>query len=278
MTVLVTGSRGRVGSLLVEILAARGTAVRAGSSDPEKLTIPAGVDAVRLDLTDPETFAPALAGVDAVFLYCEPAHIGAFTAAAEAAGVEHVVVMSADAVLRADAASNPIAAPHLAVERALRASALTVTTLNCGALASNAGSWQYVLRARGAVTLPFPDSYADPIYEQDIAESAAAVLARPELRGRAYHLTGPESLSFRQQVAVIGAVVGREIPVQQIPAAVWRANKPGFMPDDIADALIELWTASDRPVPLSGDVETLTGHPARPFSAWAEDHAAAFAA
>lgn len=278
MTVLVTGSRGKVGSLLVRLLADHGVPVTAASASPEKLTPPDGVPTVRLALDDPTTFAAALDGVTSVFLYCDPTHIGQFTADAVAAGVEHVVVMSADAVLRADAGTNPIAAPHLAVERALAAAPLTVTTLNCGALASNAASWAYVLRARGAVTLPFPDSYADPIDERDIAECAYAALTRPETRGRSYHLTGPASLSFREEVAVIAEAAGRDIPVQPIPPAVWRAHKPDSMPGDIADALIELWAASTGPVPLSGDVQMLTGHPARPFSAWAKQNAAAFAA
>ncbi|MBJ6623438.1 hypothetical protein [Streptomyces sp. DHE17-7] len=44
---------------------------------------------------------------------------------------------------------------------------------------------------------------------------------------------------------------------------MWRANKPDFMPDDIADALLKLWAASTAPVPLTDHVEQLTGHPAR---------------
>ncbi|MET9985690.1 NAD(P)H-binding protein [Streptomyces rochei] len=278
MTVLVTGSRGRVGSLLVRTLHERGVPVRAGSAAPEKLTLPEGVPSVRLALDDPATFPAALDGVTSVFLYADPSHIDAFVAQAVTAGVEHVAVMSADAVLRPGADSDPIAAPHLAVERSLAASSLTHTSLNCGALASNAGSWAYTLKARGAVTHPYPDSFADPINERDIAECAYAVLTRPELRGRSYHLTGPASLSFREQAAVIAEATGREIPMERIAPEVWRANKPSFMPDDIADALLRLWAASTAPVPLSQDVEALTGRPPRPFADWAREHAARFAA
>ncbi|MCF3131254.1 NAD(P)H-binding protein [Streptomyces olivochromogenes] len=278
MTVLVTGSRGKVGSQLARILREQGVPVRAGSADPGKLSLPEGVQSVRLALDEPATFAGALDGIDSVFLYCEAAHIDAFVAEAEAAGVGHVVVMSADAVLRPDAETNPIAAPHLVVERALAASSLTSTALNCGALASNAAPWAFPLRTQGVIPLPYPDSYADPVNERDIAECAHAVLTRPELRGRSYHLTGPAALSFREEVAVIAEAVGRDIPVRPVPPQVWRANKPDFMPDDIAGALLELWAASTEPVPLSTEIETLTGHPARPFSEWAKENAAAFAA
>ncbi|MGF1428691.1 SDR family oxidoreductase [Kitasatospora sp. LaBMicrA B282] len=278
MTVLVTGSRGKVGSLLVHLLVERGVPVRAGSSAPDELTLPAGAEPVRLSLTDPATFPAALAGVSSVFLYCEPAHIDEFIEAAKAAGVEHLVLMSADAVLRPGAEQNSIARPHWLVEQAVKASGLAWTVLNPGSLASNAGSWKYVLKARGAVTLPFPDAYADPTYEPDVAEAAFAALTRPEVRGRNYHLTGPQTLTFREQVAVISEVTGRDIPVQAIPPSVWLANRPGFIPEDIAIALIEYWSTCDKPVPLSRDFEILIGRPCRPFRAWAEDHAAAFAA
>lgn len=278
MTVLVTGSSGKVGSLLVQILHEKGVAVRAGSSNPDKLTSPAGVETVRLALDTPTDFPAALDGVDSVFLYCEPAAVDAFVEQARVAGVRHAVIMSADAVLRPGADTDPIAAGHLAVERALAASPLTSTPLNCGALASNALPWAWSLKARGAVALPYPDSYADPVNERDVAEAAYAILTEPRLRGRSYHLTGPRSLTFTEQLRIISEAAGRDIPVEHVTPETWWASKPGFMPDDIADALLKLWAASTAPVPLSGDVESLTGHPARPFAVWAAQHAHAFRA
>ncbi|MEO3848781.1 NAD(P)H-binding protein [Streptomyces sp. B8F3] len=278
MTVLVTGSRGRVGSALVRTLHERNFDVRAGSASPDKLAFPTGVETVSLRLDDPSGHAVALDGVSAVFLYCEPAGIDAFIEQAEAGGVEHVVVMSADAVLRPGAEHDPIARGHLLVERALAESSLTTTPLNCGALASNALPWAWSLRARGAVALPYPDSYADPVDERDVAEAAFAVLTDPARRGRSYHLTGPEALSFAEQVRVIAAAVGRDIPIERVPPEVWRANKPDFMPGDIADALLTLWAASTEPVPLTHDVEHLVGRPARSFTEWAACHVDTFRA
>jgi uncharacterized protein YbjT (DUF2867 family) len=278
MTVLVTGSRGKVGSLLVEILHSRRIPVRAGSSTPAKLSVPAGVETVKLALDDPADFPAALAGVTGVFLYAEPAHVDTFVAEAENAGVEHVVIMSADAVLRPGAAQDPIAAPHLAVEQALAASSLTSTPLNCGALASNALPWAWSLRARGKVALPYPGSYADPVNERDVAECAFAVLTDPALRGRSYHLSGPQALTFAEQVAIIGEAAGRAIGIETVTPQAWRAAKPDFMPGDIADALLKLWAVSDTAVPLTDNVEKLTGHPARPFTEWAAEHADAFRA
>lgn len=51
----------------------------------------------------------------------------------------------------------------------------------------------------------------------------------------------------------------------------------GSIPGSYADALLGYWASTDGlPVEITDDVERLTGHPARTFRQWAEDHAGAF--
>lgn len=275
MTILVTGSRGKVGSVLVNLLSDNGFAVRAGSSEPERATVPDGVETVRLPLDDPTGFPAALAGVTSVFLYSQPAHIDSFVAAAEAAGVEHIVLMSADAVLYFGQ-DNAITALHLSVERALDASSITTTVLNCGALASNVMPWAWAMKATGAVPLPYPYAHADPLDERDVAECAFAALTEPETQGRSYHLTGPESLTFTEQIAILAEAAGREIPVAVVTPEVWKEGRAGYIPAPIADALLDIWAASGSPLTITDNVKELTGHPARTFHDWAREHADAF--
>lgn len=276
MTILVTGSRGKVGSHLIGLLHAQGIAVRAGSADPSKLTLPAGVASVPLSLDDPAGFPAALDGVESVFLYCEPSHVDAFVKEAVSAGVRHVVIMSSDAVLLPGAADNCIAAPHLAVEKAFEGTSITTTPLRCGALAGNALPWAWALRGAGAVNLPFPDSYADPVNEKDIAEAAFAALTKPHFQGRSYHLTGPEALTFAEQVRIVEAAAGRNVPVRVVTPEQWKAARAGYIPADIADQLLVLWAQDTEPLKLTGDIEELTGHPGRTFAQWAEENADAF--
>ena len=67
--VLVTGATGRVGRLVVDLLAEAGVPVRALTHRPEAVaTLPANVAAVIGDLTAPESLDAALQGVGAVFL------------------------------------------------------------------------------------------------------------------------------------------------------------------------------------------------------------------
>ncbi|WP_326766198.1 NAD(P)H-binding protein [Streptomyces sp. NBC_01591] len=282
MTTLVTGCRGRIGSTLVSLLHRDGHAVRAASRTPGDLAatataLPAGVPVVACDLGDPATFGAALDGVDSVFLYADPSGIDAFLSAAETAGVGHIVLLSSSSALAPDAHDNPIAASHHAVEQALTASPLTTTLLRPGAFASNAYQWAQSVRAHGSVDLPYPDSHTSPIDGTDIAEAALAVLTDPRLQGAAYHLTGPESLTAAEQVGLLAAASGRPITVNTVTGAAWKESMAAFLPEPIADALLAYSAASDgSPAEVTGDTEKLTGHPARTFAAWAEEHAAAF--
>ncbi|MYV71630.1 NAD(P)H-binding protein [Streptomyces sp. SID2131] len=281
MTVLVTGSRGRVAATLLDLLAAAGVEARAGSTNPADLSPPAGVAAVHCDLTDPATFDTALKGVDSVFLYAEATHAGAFAERARAAGVEHIALLSSSSVLAPGADTDAIASRHLAAERALAAAAdsgaFEVTHLQPGAFATNALAWARTLKAGHGPALPYPHAHSDPIHERDLAEAALAVLTGPRLRGSSHWLTGPASLDFTEQLAILAEVTGRPAPHTVTTPEEWRESVAAFMPEQVADALLSHWAAHDgRPAPLTDTVEELTGHPPRTFATWATDHAEAF--
>ncbi|GHK06007.1 nucleotide-diphosphate-sugar epimerase [Streptomyces sp. Y2F8-2] len=267
MTVLVTGSRGAVARTLIGLLRERGFAVGAASSRPD------GPDTVRCDLTDPSTFATALKGVTSVFLYAEPSRIGEFAQEATDAGVEHVVLLSSAAVLAPDAESSPVAKSHLDVEKALDASCLHATSLRPGSFASNALAWRWSLRSGRPISLPFPGSHSDPVHECDIAEAALAVLSDPALGGRPYTLTGPQSLTFTEQIDILSRVTGRSIPFREVTREEWKEEMAEHVPAAFADSLLDWWQSNDGcPVDLTPCVQELTGHPARTFATWTRDH------
>ncbi|MBT2449499.1 NAD(P)H-binding protein [Streptomyces sp. ISL-43] len=269
--ILVTGGRGAIARGLSSLLAAAGVPHRLASREPDK------PGTVHCDLTDPATFAGALAGVRSVFLYAEAAAVDAFVKEAVTAGVEHVVLLSSSSVLAPDAADSPLAASHLAVEEALLASPLRTTLLRPGSFASNALGWAWSLKSGRPVHLPYPGSYCDPVHESDIAEAAFAVLTDPSLGGRAYHLTGPQSLTFATQLAILGDAVGRPIPFESVSPGQWKSEVDGYIPGPYAEALLDFWAATDGlPVEITDTVEQLTGHPARTFETWSADHADAF--
>ncbi|MEU0096144.1 NAD(P)H-binding protein [Kribbella sp. NPDC006257] len=271
--ILVTGGRGAVATQLTGLLTEHNHSVRVGSSDPGKLEPPPGVETVPLDLTDPVTFAAALTGVGSVFLYAEPAHITEFVAEAVAAGVRHIVVLSTAAVLGPNATVDHLAKSHLDVENAVRSAPIASTILRPGSFAGNAGAWAWPIKSGRPVSLPFPGSHNDPIHEQDIAEAAFAVLTDPQLQQREYVLSGPESLTFAEQIDQLSTAIGRPITVNQVTPDEWKKEMADYIPALYADALLDWWKSNDgKPVQLTNTVEELTGHPARPFATWAQDH------
>ncbi len=68
--ILITGATGNVGVELVKKLSGRGEPVRAfvrNRAQAQAIALP-GIELVEGDFTKPETFAPALEGVDRLFL------------------------------------------------------------------------------------------------------------------------------------------------------------------------------------------------------------------
>ncbi|MCX5211965.1 NAD(P)H-binding protein [Kitasatospora sp. NBC_00240] len=278
MTTLVTGARGKVGQAVISRLHAARHAVRAASADPSALTVPDGVEVAELVLDRPATFEAALRDVRQVFLYPNPAGIDALVAAAEAAGVEHVVLLSSSSVLGPDAERDPLAGHSLRVERALTASTLTCTFLRPDAFASNSFGWARAIGGALPVELAYPDAQIAPIHPEDIADIAAEALTGDSLTGRSFTLTGAESLAFREQIALLAQAVGREIEVRRITRAEAEGQLGAFMPAPMVSSLLNLWQAADgRPAEVADTTETLLGRPARTFRQWAEENAAAFA-
>ncbi|MFF7990808.1 NAD(P)H-binding protein [Kitasatospora xanthocidica] len=277
MTILITGARGQVGQAVIGRLHSAGRTVRAASANPAELTVPTGVQVAELALDRPETFDAALRGVRQVFLYPQPAGIHELVKAAEAAGVEHVVLLSSSSVLGPDAANDPLASHSLRVERALADSDLTRTFLRPDAFASNALGWAHFIGRSMPIRLAYPDAAIAPIHPEDTADVAVEALTGTALTGRSVTLTGPESLTFREQLALLADTLGREIPVERITRAEAEQQMGAHMPAPMVSSLLDLWETADHgPAAIADTTRTLLGRPARTFQQWARENAAAF--
>jgi uncharacterized protein YbjT (DUF2867 family) len=221
------------------------------------------VQVVGGDLGDPASLASALTGVEAVYLFSAGRAAGGFAASAVRAGVERVVVVSG---LDDDPAD---------VERPLTDAGLDWTHLRPGAYASNAlRHWGDMIRYQGVVRAPYPDAATAPIHEADLAAVAAIVL-RGGHAGRRYSLTGPQSLTFREQVGILAGALGRELAiVEETPDQARERMARYGVPASVIDELVAMWAATDGvPAAVSPTVEQLTGLPARSFAQWAGEHA-----
>ena len=277
MTILVTGATGHVGRAVVDALVAAGQDVRASSRDAAKLDVPDGVAKVSADLEDASTLEPALDGVSAVFLYVRPQGIDGFVKAAEAAGVRHVVLLSSGATLEPQSAQSRVARLHRAVEEALVAAPFAETLLNPGSFATNTLSWRGDI-GEGVVRTPYPDSRVGAIHERDIGEVAAKILVDGSHAGQALQLSGPEPISFREQVAVLADVLGRPLRVEELSSeqATERMTALGWPPEVPPEILRAIERTTREPSVVTDVVREVTGHAPRTFRQWAEDHRADF--
>jgi uncharacterized protein YbjT (DUF2867 family) len=277
MSVLVVGASGAVGGLVVTGLLERGEEVRATSRDPRKLTLPPQVRTHAADLDDPASFGPALDGIERVFLYADLHDPDALVAQLSRSGVRHVVLLSSSAVTHPGAEEGYNGSRFLRVERAVEASGLARTFLRPGGFASNAARWSWGVRADSAVPLPYPDAVQAPVHEADIADVAVAALTGDALVDATPVLTGPERLTLREQVATIGAVVGRPVSVIAQTEAESVAMLSQHVPDVWVRQIISDWRTAVGATPAISDEYTrITGRPARTFRTWVEDHVELF--
>ncbi|MFB7878227.1 NmrA family NAD(P)-binding protein [Nocardia sp. NPDC056064] len=262
---LITGGTGKTGSRVAALLAATGHRVRIGSR-----TAP-----IPFDWTDRTTWAPALAGVDAVYLAFQPDLavpgapdvVRAFTTEAVAAGVRSVVLLSGR--------GEPEA---LECEQIVRDSGLAWTIVRCSFFAQNFSEGAFLPDVlAGAVALPNGDVPEPFVHADDIAEVAAAALTDPRHAGELYELTGPRALTFADAVAEIAEAVGREIVFVPVQRAEFVAALSEYqVPDDVISLLDYLFgTILDGRNSATADgVRRALGREPRDFRDYAKETAA----
>jgi uncharacterized protein YbjT (DUF2867 family) len=275
--IFVTGAMGNVGRELVRQLAADGEEVVALiRRDEDRARLPAGVRGVVGDLNRAETIVPALAGVRAAHLLAGYEGQSELLAALRDAGVERMTLQSSSAAPGGDM-TNAVARYHILSEQAVRDSGMAWTFLQPNSFMTNALRWLAQLQAGDTIRLPFagvPIAMIDPA---DIAEVAAAALTTDRHEGRSYRLSGPESLLPAEQVAILGAVLGRDLRFEAQSNDEARAEMSASMPAEYVDAFFSFFVDGtiDESTVLP-TVEEVLGRPPRRFEEWARAHADAF--
>lgn len=272
--VLVTGATGTVGRQVVAELLARGHAVRALTRDPARAALPAEVEVVQGDLTEPDSLAPALEGVTGLHLitfggaFFAPLETGPrILDRARAAGVRRVTVLNGGG-------PTPL-------EDAVRGEdGMDWTVLMPVEFMANALEWADGITAADEVREPFVSRLSAMVHEGDIGAVAAVALTAEGHGGQEYVITGPEVLTVGDKVAAIAAARGRDIALVELTeeqaVAQWRA---AGRPEEVIGFLIEVYGNTPEVGRTVVDtVEKVTGRPARTFARWAAEHADAFKA
>jgi uncharacterized protein YbjT (DUF2867 family) len=266
MKILVTGAMGGVGRSVLDGLLRKQVAVRALSRHPEKLQVPDGVEKAIGDLNEPETLKGAFDGVNAVFLYAQGKNLPALMENMKRAGVEYVVFLSTiDATNEHDYAQHN-RQRHLAVENAIAAAGFHYTFLRPGAFVEES-----------IVRIPYPDAQQAPIDEPDIAAVAVSAFLSRSLDAQAIVLTGPQSLTQRQQVECISNAVGRPIRMETISEEQARAWLATIIPPGYVTLLVSQWRDEvGVTAQVTDAVERVTGRPATTYADWVKRYAKVF--
>src|SRR3954447_16707763 len=280
---LVTGATGTTGMEVLKALKARGAEARALVRDETKAhhMRDLGFEPVTGDLGDPRTLTPALDGVEKAYLVSpigpmQSEFEQAFLETAKEAGVKHVVKLSM--IGASPEAPLRFARTHGTVETALKDSGMTWTLLRSTGFMQNTLAWgRRVLD--GTFYSPVPDAAFSIVDARDVAEVAAVALTGEGHEGKAYGLSGPEAVSYRDQARRVFAAAGRKVKVEEIPVETLkrelvRAGVPPWNAEGLSEQF-ELYQSGGAQMVTSGVKDALERDP-RTLDAFASDHVDAF--
>lgn len=278
--IVVTGGTGNVGLELTRLLAEAGEDVTAVSRGIAPMDGLVGVEHQSVDLADPESLYPVVAGADAVFLMLPDSggHLdpGRIVQVVAAAGVSNVVLLSSQAVTtRPEATSQD---PLRRIEDAIERSGLTWTHLRPGVFASNVLIWSSAVPTTHTIAAPFADVALPVVDPRDIAEVAATALRQPGHEGRTYLLMGPEPISPRQQAEVVADALGEPITFVELTGEQAHEHlSTAGMPEPLIETALAFTGA---PLPeerqVGSDTAAVLGRSPRTFGAWVQRNLAAF--
>jgi uncharacterized protein YbjT (DUF2867 family) len=275
--ILVTGATGNVGRPLVELLAEAGAPFRAFVRDPERARglLGSDVELVRGDFAELATLEAALEGVEVMFLLNgDPELEGRAIDVALRSGVWRVVKQSALAV---GLEPPPF---HRRIEQKLERSGLGYTHLRPNAFMQTlAGYLPALIDAGGTFRLPAGEGRVGWVDVRDIAAVALCALTEDGHEGRAYPITGPESLSMAEVAEKVSGVTGRRIRYEDAPSALAaQVMLQRGLPAPFANFLTGFYVAvreGSHDV-VTGTVAEVSGRTPYTFDAFVREHVAAF--
>jgi NAD(P)H dehydrogenase (quinone) len=296
--IVITGASGHYGRAATQRLIATGRAqdLILMSRNPAKLAELAaqGCTVRHGDYDRPETLGAALAGAEKMLLI-SGTRVGARVVqhqaaidAAVAAGVRNIVYTS---FIGIDDPANPaeVRRDHIETERLIRASGMAFTMLRdahyADAMILMAGPG---VMAGGKWVTNAGDGREAMVWRDDCVACAVAVLTGAGHAGQVYNITGPQLQSFADVTALMAEITGVPLAFVVVDDATQYAlfdsmGIPRHPVDDQTVAGIP-WNSDDMVSfgqairegfleVCSGDVEMLTGRPARSVRQMIADNA-----
>jgi NAD(P)H dehydrogenase (quinone) len=285
--VLVTGSTGKTGSVVVTELLKAGYPVRAmvRREDGRSTRLRAlGAEIAVAEMSDVERIAHALSDVQRAY-YCPPFDpymiqgAAAFALAAKEAQLEHIV--SITQWLASPSHPSLMTRQHWLADRLFSVmTGVAHTLVNPGFFADAYVPTIGLAAHFGVFPWIYGSSRNAPPSNEDIARVAAAALMNPARHGgKTYRPTGPELLSAEDMAKAIGRAVGRSVRVVATPTWLFlkTARRAGYPIDLLSNLRYYIDDhrrgAFEVGAPTT-DILDVTGRPAEDFESIARRYAA----
>jgi NAD(P)H dehydrogenase (quinone) len=269
-TLAVTGSTGGLGGRVARRLAASDIAQRLLVRDASRAPVVDGaVPVTFVGYDDHDSSVAALEGVTTLFMVSAAEneerlrqHLAFVDAAAEA-GVRHVVYTSFAGA--APDSTFTLGRDHFHTEERIKASGMDWTFLRDNLYLD---FFPHMVGEDGVIRGPSGDGVVAAVTRDDVAASAAEVLARPGAHvGSTYVMTGPEAITMAQVAETIARVQGREVAFHhETVEEAYESRRKWEAPDWQYDAWVSTYTAiaAGEMAEVSDHVLRLTGR--RPSS------------
>ncbi len=262
--ILVIGATGNVGQHLVPELLKRGEKVKA-TTRKASADLPAGAEAVQLDLLTPGSIEPALADVDRIFAVSPAGYldqVGLLRPVVEAATAREIKVVLQTA-FGVDADDS---IPFRQLELSLERSGTPFVILRPNWFSDNFATYWAGGVARGEIRLPAGEGKSSFIDARDIAAAAAGALTGSQHDGKAFVLTGSSAHSYGEAAELLSKALGRRVAYTPIDDATFIAEATANgVPEGYAHLLAAIfhpvregWTSV-----VTDAVETLSGRAPR---------------
>ncbi|MFE8583386.1 SDR family oxidoreductase [Sphingomonas sp. NCPPB 2930] len=289
MAILLTGSTGHTGMDVARMLASQAVSVRALTRSPDKARFPAGVTAVRGDLSDIEVMRGALDGVETLLLVAPnvPDELNqtlTTLALARDAGVRGIVYLS---VFECDRhADVPHFACKVVAERMIERCDLPATILRSAYFMQNDLEQKAPLLDHGIYGMPLGHVGIAAVDTRDLAEIAARQLLRRHaaptpLPRDGYNIVGPDDLTPETITQIWSEALGRAVTYAGDDLDMFQDRLKPFVPAGFAYDLALMLRAFQRHGARASaeDLSTMTtllGRAPRRYAAFAAETAEAW--